>query len=83
MGKKMVAFSSFMSATVLLSCLGADMLPSTAQCSCQPGAVVGSLLLLLQREEMLQVSLSCHVELSLLKFRGENLVLKSLSYKGK
>lgn len=83
MGKKMVAFTSFMSATVLLSCLGADMLPSTAQCSCQPGAVVGSLLLLLQREEMLQVSLSCHVELSLFKFRGENPMLKSLSYKGK
>lgn len=74
-------FSSLMSAAVLLSCLGADMLPSTAQCSCQPGAVVGSPLLLLQSQEMLEVS--CQVELSLLKFRSENPMLKYLGYKGK
>lgn len=61
--------------------LGADVLPSTAQCSCQSGAVVASLLLLLQREDMLEVS--CQVELSLLKFRGENPMLNSLSCKGK
>lgn len=54
-GEENGCFSELMSATVLLSCLGIGMLQNIAQCSCGLDAVVGSLLLLLQREEMLEV----------------------------
>lgn len=51
-----------MPASVLLFCLGADMLQNTTQCSCGLGAMVSSLLMLFQREEMLEVTLSSVVQ---------------------